>query len=104
MISFGAAGVISVLANAFPAPFSRMIRSALAGDFGQARQDLFSFLRINPLMYEEGNPVGLKQALQMAGVCAGHVRLPLAPASASLSSRIQAVLDEEKALSVALPQ
>lgn len=104
LISFGAVGVISVLANAFPAPFSQMIRSALAGDFVEARHGLFNFLQINPLMYEEGNPVGLKQALQQLGICANHVRLPLAPASGPLSSRIQTILNEEKALTAALSQ
>jgi 4-hydroxy-tetrahydrodipicolinate synthase len=104
MISFGAVGVISVLANAFPAPFTQMVRSALAGDFQEARLGLYNFLRINPLMYEEGNPVGLKQALHNLGICAKYVRLPLAPASESLDSRIQAVLNEEKVLSVALSQ
>jgi 4-hydroxy-tetrahydrodipicolinate synthase len=104
MISFGAVGVISVLANAFPAPFSQMIRSALASDFVEAKHGLFNFLQINPLMYEEGNPVGLKQALQLLGVCANHVRLPLAPASGPLSSRIQTILNEEKALTAALSQ
>lgn len=104
MISFGAVGVISVLANAFPVPFTQMIRNALAGDFYEARQGLFSFLRINPLMYEEGNPVGLKQALQNLGICANHVRLPLALASESLRARIHTTLSEEKVLAMALPQ
>jgi 4-hydroxy-tetrahydrodipicolinate synthase len=103
MISFGAVGVISVLANAFPVPFTQMIRQALAANFDEASQGLFGFLRINPLMYEEGNPVGLKQALYCSGICSNHVRLPLAPASEGLSARIQTVLSEEKLLPLALP-
>jgi 4-hydroxy-tetrahydrodipicolinate synthase len=55
-------------------------------------------------MYEEGNPVGLKQALLCSGICSNYVRLPLAPASEALSTRIEAILREEKLLSVALPQ
>jgi 4-hydroxy-tetrahydrodipicolinate synthase len=104
MICFGAMGVISVLANAFPAPFTQMVRDALAGNFFEASQKVFGFLRINPLLYEEGNPVGLKQVLQYAGLCTNGVRLPLASASQSLSTRIQAVMNEEKLLPVALPQ
>jgi 4-hydroxy-tetrahydrodipicolinate synthase len=104
MISFGAVGVISVLANAFPAPFTQMIRQALSGNFYESSQGLFGFLRINPLMYEEGNPVGLKQALFCSGICSNYVRLPLAPASEALSTRVRAVVSEEKLLSVALPQ
>jgi 4-hydroxy-tetrahydrodipicolinate synthase len=104
MISFGAVGVISVLANAFPAPFTEMVRDALAGNFHKASQSLFGFLAINPLLYEEGNPVGLKQVLHYLDISSHQVRLPLTPASESLSTRIQAVLKEEKLLSVALPQ
>jgi 4-hydroxy-tetrahydrodipicolinate synthase len=81
-----------------------MIQQALSGNFYEASQGLFGFLRINPLMYEEGNPVGLKQALLCSGICSNYVRLPLAPASEALSTRIEAILREEKLLSVALPQ
>jgi 4-hydroxy-tetrahydrodipicolinate synthase len=104
MISFGAVGVISVLANAFPAPFTEMVRDALAGNFHKASHSLFGFLGINPLLYEEGNPVGLKQVLYYLDISSHLVRLPLTPASETLSTRIQAVLKEEKLLSMALPQ
>lgn len=88
MISFGAEGAISVLANAFPDKFSSMVQKALDGNFKEATELLFSFVDINPLMYEEGNPVGVKVLLERFGVCASNVRLPLVEASAGLRDRL----------------
>ncbi|UYZ64232.1 4-hydroxy-tetrahydrodipicolinate synthase [Hymenobacter weizhouensis] len=89
LISFGGVGIISVLANAFPRRFSDMTRAALAGDFAAASQLLFGFSELNPLMYEESNPVGVKTALDLQGVCSGAVRLPLVEASESLRERVK---------------
>lgn len=89
LIACGAEGVISVLANAFPKRFSEMTRQALAGDFAASRKMLFKFLTLNPLMYEESNPVGVKAALAALGVCEAAVRLPLLEATGGLKERIQ---------------
>ncbi|GGG61839.1 4-hydroxy-tetrahydrodipicolinate synthase [Hymenobacter glacieicola] len=88
LISFGAVGIISVLANAFPRRFSDMTRHALQGNFQAASQLLFGFTELNPLMYEESNPVGVKAALAAQGLCADAVRLPLVEGSESLKLRI----------------
>ncbi|MER2998905.1 4-hydroxy-tetrahydrodipicolinate synthase [Pontibacter populi] len=88
MISIGAVGVISVLANAFPEKFSNMIRLGLNYDFAKASQLLYDFIDINPLMYEEGNPVGVKALLERFGVCEPAVRMPLVEASAGLRDRL----------------
>jgi 4-hydroxy-tetrahydrodipicolinate synthase len=88
MITFGAVGVISVLANAFPKKFSHMVRLGLEYKFDQASKLLHDFVDINPLMYEEGNPVGVKVLLERFGVCTPAVRLPLVEASAGLKDRI----------------
>ncbi|MHC2991153.1 dihydrodipicolinate synthase [Pontibacter sp. HJ8] len=88
MITFGAVGVISVLANAFPEKFSRMVRLGLEYKFDEASKLLHDFIDINPLMYEEGNPVGVKVLLERFGVCTPAVRLPLVEASAGLKDRI----------------
>lgn len=90
--SAGAVGAISVLANALPHRFSDMTRAALAGDFAQARRLLFELLPLNPLMYEESNPVGVKAALAALGVCEPAVRLPLVEATPGLQDRIQKLL------------
>ncbi|GAA4358551.1 4-hydroxy-tetrahydrodipicolinate synthase [Hymenobacter saemangeumensis] len=92
LIACGAEGVISVLANAFPKRFAEMTRLALAGDFAASRQLLFDFLPLNPLMYEESNPVGVKAALAVLGVCDAAVRLPLLEATGGLKQRIQKLL------------
>lgn len=93
MMSIGAAGVISVLANGFPETFKRITHSGLAGDFEASAKATFELLEINPLMYSESNPVGIKQALKELGICNNYVRLPLLPASEALSQKINTVLN-----------
>ena len=92
LIACGAHGIISVMANALPRQFSDLTRAALAGDLARARQLLFGLVPLNPLLYEEGNPVGVKAALALQGICGPAVRLPLVPASAGLSARIKQLL------------
>ena len=92
LIACGAVGIITVLGNAFPQKFSDMTRAALAGDFAKAQQLLFGFVPLNPLMYEEGNPVGVKAALALQGVCESAVRLPLVAASTGLTERIKQLM------------
>lgn len=88
-ISIGAVGTISVLANPFPKAFSDMIRSALQSRFQHATEVLKSLSEINPLMYEEGNPVGVKTLLRHMQLMNDIVRLPLVPSSDSLESKIK---------------
>ncbi len=92
MTSFGAVGVISVLANAFPGKFSNMVRMALDGNYKDAAAVMLSFVDINPLMYEESNPVGVKAVLERFGVCSAQVRLPLVEASSGLKDRLNKLL------------
>ncbi|MET4104961.1 4-hydroxy-tetrahydrodipicolinate synthase [Hymenobacter sp. UYP22] len=89
LISFGGVGIISVLANALPRRFSDMTRAALAGDFQEASRLLFGFTDLNPLMYEESNPVGVKAALAAQSLCADAVRLPLVEGSEGLKERVR---------------
>jgi 4-hydroxy-tetrahydrodipicolinate synthase len=95
IISIGGVGVMSVIANAFPAKFSALIDAALQGDFAFAQKELGHFLRIDPLLYEEGNPVGVKNILEMLGLISAEVRLPLMRASDDLSERQRAVLQRD---------
>jgi 4-hydroxy-tetrahydrodipicolinate synthase len=98
IISIGGVGVMSVIANALPARFSALIDAALQGDFAFASKELSHFLRIDPLLYEEGNPVGVKNILEIMGLIEGHVRLPLMKASEGLSERQRAVLQQDHLL------
>lgn len=89
LISIGAVGVISVLANAFPQQFDSMVQEALKGNFGNAAKNLYKFLAINDLMYVESNPVGVKQALALLHVCGENVRMPLLKASTELKEKVR---------------
>ncbi len=92
MIALGAVGVISVLANAFPSEMSSMVNAALEGDYPAAKSFLTKLNRINPHMYSESSPVGIKEALRLKGVCENHVRLPLVPPSSQLTEAIKSVI------------
>lgn len=92
MISMGAVGVISVLANAFPKEMSDMVKLALKGDFESARKIKFQLNKINPHMYTEGSPVGIKQVLSEMNMMENHVRLPHVTASESLRQKIKSLL------------
>jgi 4-hydroxy-tetrahydrodipicolinate synthase len=94
LYSIGGKGVISVLANAFPVIFKKMKEFAFAGNYAKASQEQFKILEINGPMYEEGNPVGVKQVLQEIGVCSNNVRLPNVPASEGLQKKIKSILDK----------
>lgn len=98
IISIGGVGVMSVIANAFPAKFTAMINAALQGDFAFARRELGHFLRIDPLLYEEGNPVGVKKIIEILDLAGSEVRLPLAKASDELGDRMKAVLKQDNLL------
>lgn len=82
--ALGAEGIISVLANAYPAIISAIIN----GDSVSSKKATFKLLEINPLMYEESNPVGVKCLMNHLGLCEDNVRLPLTAASENLCERI----------------
>ncbi|HSZ24812.1 MAG TPA: 4-hydroxy-tetrahydrodipicolinate synthase [Cytophagaceae bacterium] len=88
MISIGAKGVMSVMANAYPSQFSKMLKLALNNDFKGATEILKMLIDLNGYLYEEGSPVGIKQTLELLGICHANVRLPLAKASAELKAKI----------------
>lgn len=88
IIKLGGKGVISVLANGFPEEFSSISNLALNGDFEGAKKITESFKEINPLMYAESNPVGVKEVLRLKEICGNQVRLPLVSASDELKKQI----------------
>ena len=94
LYSIGAKGVISVLANAYPVVFQKMKEFSFAGDFAKASREQFKILEINGPMYEEGNPVGVKQVMADMGLCSNNVRLPLVPASEGLKKKIRITVDQ----------
>jgi len=95
IISIGGVGVMSVIANAFPQQFTTMIHHALAGDFKAASKELGKFLTIDPFLYEEGNPVGVKKLLENQGLFGAQVRMPLASASKELGNKLAQISSQE---------
>lgn len=91
-IAVGGVGVISVIANAIPGIFCKMVSQALEGNYEHARQEMFKLMDINPHLYTEGNPVGIKQALKELGICEPCVRLPLVQATEQLSQTIRQLM------------
>ena len=91
-VSFGAVGVISVLANALPKEFCEMVHFALNGNYTQATSLLYRFLNLNDLMYVEGNPVGIKALMEIMGICTATVRQPMDIASLDLRKKIEEAL------------
>jgi 4-hydroxy-tetrahydrodipicolinate synthase len=79
LIAAGGDGVISVIANTTPRPFTDMVRAALREDMPTARQLNLKLLELYKLLFIEGNPVGVKAALELQGLCSREVRLPLVP-------------------------
>ncbi|MCB0804074.1 MAG: 4-hydroxy-tetrahydrodipicolinate synthase [Flavobacteriales bacterium] len=90
----GGVGVISVVANAYPKQFSDMIRASLMGDLATARNLHYQLLDFTNLMFEEGNPGGIKAALKHLSVCDDYLRLPLWRVSDGLNERIQQAVKE----------
>lgn len=79
MIACGGDGVISVVANAYPAEFSDMVRAALNGDYSTARQLNELLLDLHPWLYVDGNPSGIKATMEILGLCNKETRIPLTP-------------------------
>ena len=77
MVACGGEGVISVMGNAFPREFSQMIGAALEYDFTTAQQINLDLYDLHKWLYIEGNPVGIKSAMKVLGICENDVRLPL---------------------------
>ena len=94
MLSFGMDGVISVVANSHPREFSDLVRAGLAGDFKTASQLHFSLLDIMNLLFVEGNPAGVKAALNIQGICEKEVRLPLASMSPPMVEKMRVAIEQ----------
>jgi 4-hydroxy-tetrahydrodipicolinate synthase len=88
LIAAGADGVISVVANAFPEKFSAMVGASLRGDLVFARELHYELLPITRMFFEEGNPGGVKVALEYRKLMSQVMRRPLISASNGLANRI----------------
>lgn len=77
LIACGGDGVISVIANAFPREFSTMVNAGLEGDLKTANYINEALLDVHQWLYCEGNPVGIKAAMELLNFCNRDLRLPL---------------------------
>jgi 4-hydroxy-tetrahydrodipicolinate synthase len=89
LIAAGADGVISVVANAFPALFSSMVHAAIRGDLDAAREAHYKLFDVTKMFFEQGNPGGVKAALAHMELMDEYMRLPLFPVSEELRKRIE---------------
>jgi len=94
IIAAGGAGVISVLANAFPAQCSALVNLCIKNNFKPAREIQYRFLEITELLFTEGNPSGIKAMLNILNICQNNLRLPLVPVTRTTYTRIQKALEE----------
>ncbi|MGC9150354.1 MAG: 4-hydroxy-tetrahydrodipicolinate synthase [Microbacter sp.] len=94
LITLGAVGVISVIGNAFPYEFSRMVRLALNGQYEAARDIHHRFTELIGLLFVDGNPAGIKSMLSVMGMIENKLRLPLVPTTITTFEKIRAVLNQ----------
>lgn len=93
LITLGAVGVISVIGNAFPYEFSRMVRLALNGQYDAAREIHYRFNELFKLLFVDGNPAGVKSILSVMGMIENKLRLPLVPTTITTFEKIRLVLN-----------
>ena len=96
MISCGAEGVISVIGNALPKEFSRMIRLEFKGEYEGARKIHHRFTELFSLLFVDGNPAGVKAMLHEMGFIENVLRLPLVPTRISTLHKMSEILKELK--------
>jgi len=89
LMAGGGDGVISVIANSHPQTFSNMVNAALKRDFATAQKLNIELHDIHQWLYCEGNPVGVKGAMEILGLSTRHVRLPLVPLSENNHSKLK---------------
>ncbi|MEQ9187587.1 MAG: 4-hydroxy-tetrahydrodipicolinate synthase [Cryomorphaceae bacterium] len=88
-MSLGGDGIISVIANAFPKQFSDITRACKEGNYEQARKLHYLLIDFIYLLFAEGNPGGIKAALQILGVTQQYLRLPLVQVSSELYTKLE---------------
>ena len=93
LISLGGRGLISVASNEIPAEMTRLVQSALSGDFAEARRLHFEYLSLMDINFVESNPIPVKAALAEMGLLQPVWRLPLVSPKPESLARIRAVLE-----------
>ena len=92
-IALGASGLVSVIGNILPKETKALVKAALSGDIMTSRAIHVSLLPLMDALFLESNPVPLKAALQLGGLCQDAVRLPLVPASETTRTTLARLLE-----------
>lgn len=93
IISLGGEGVISVIANAFPKEYSTMVNAAMKANYSKARTIHYQLIDMIEAIFADGNPAGVKAAMEMLGICKNNLRLPLVKVNKAVSNRIKNLID-----------
>ena len=88
LMALGATGVISVAANAYTSQFSRMMHAMKEGRTDEALRMHYAMLRMNQLIFADGNPAGIKCLMSQMGLCQNVLRLPLVSANEKVEKDI----------------
>ena len=102
MILAGAKGVISVIGNAMPEQYSKIIQEGLKRNVDEAYSIQYQLLDLIRMIYFEGNPTGIKVLMETLGLCENNLRLPLVPASKELTIQLKEEL--KKGMPIQTPQ
>ena len=92
ILALGGEGVISVVGNALPEEFSRLVKAALKDDLDIARKEHYRLHELIDLLFVEGNPGGVKEVLRILGICGTTMRLPLVPVSEATAKKLYTAL------------
>ena len=96
LAALGGQGVISVAANAFPKEISTIIRESLANNYQAARTTQYAMLGLFEALFVEGNPSGIKAALNILGLSQNVLRLPLVPVSKKTYDQLESLIQKMK--------
>lgn len=93
LMALGMQGVISVTANAFPKQMSELVNHCLKSNMKKARAVHEKLLPFSKAIFEEGNPVGIKAALEIMNIASSNLRQPLVKASKPLQTKLQTIIN-----------
>ncbi len=96
MVLAGGSGVISVIGEGFPKQFSEMVRLGLAGKVNEAYKIHYQLADAIDMIFEQGNPAGIKSVFKSLGLSEDVVRLPLVSADENLSKRLEIFVKNQK--------
>ncbi|MCG9792600.1 4-hydroxy-tetrahydrodipicolinate synthase [Flavobacterium algicola] len=94
MILAGGVGIITVIGQCFPTAFSEMVRLGLNRKVDEAYELHYRLADCIDMIFEQGNPAGIKQVFKVQGIAENYVRLPLVSVDESLANRIDSFVSE----------